>query len=55
MDVVHHDAFCYTMLDNVRDTLDACDNDYSFLRIGRCDSLPDELIDPCVSDGTDLH
>ena len=45
VDVTHHVAFSYTMSDNLRDTLDNCDNDYSFLRIGRCDSLPTETND----------
>ncbi len=39
VEVMHHDAFSYTVLDTSRDKSDVCDNDYSFLRIGRCDSF----------------
>ena len=45
--VMHHVAFASTVSDTLLENLNVCDNDYSFLRIGRDDFTVDvEPIDP---------
>jgi hypothetical protein len=45
--VMHHVAFASTVSNNLLENSNVCDNDYSFLRIGRDDFIADvEPIDP---------
>ena len=44
---MHHVAFASTVSDTLLENRNVCDNDYSFLRIGRDDFIADvEPIDP---------